>query len=379
MPAVIDLCYYYLCYDTYLLRIYLLSGRALLLGAEPFSSVWVVSKGHKHFLYNTSLHFVASCLPCGRASHQICTITPNTIMSLHCYTVALPITLNLAWHYSLLAPAYFTFSRFACRLKREANSSLPSIGDDEYIDEQQHHHHHQAPPGAPPQNPQDDVRQSHVFPGYSGSYPPNPSVGGASMAPNMHSSHGAPHSSHPIAARSHSHSHSKGADELNEDERASLFGDIPEAKKRKFILVDDPGKGGRVRVRVTLDTVDIKEIPDSFRKSNSVYPRSWFPLQMQSPPPSAHGSRFFEGDDEDDTVEVDGGRAAGSSRGRGSKGKMMVSVPLADGGEAEVGVPRMRKSVRSKEVRLNDLGYRMTWHQSRVFADKTVFLQKARE
>lgn len=56
---------------------------------------------------------------------------------------------------------------------------------------------------------------------------------------------------------------------------------------------------------------------------------------------------------------------------------MMVAVPLADGGEAELGVPRMRKSVRSKEVKLNDLGYRMTWHQSRVFADKTVFLQKA--
>ena len=193
------------------------------------------------------------------------------------------------------------------------------------------------------------------------------------MAPNMHSSQHAPHASHPIAARSHSHSNSRDTGELNEEDRASLFGDIPEAKKRKFILVDDPGKGGRVRVRVTLDTVDIKEIPDSFRKSNSVYPRSWFPLQMQSPPPSAHGSRFFEGDDEDDTVEVDGGRGA-----RG-KGKMMVAVPLADGGEAEVGVPRMRKSVRSKEVRLNDLGYRMTWHQSRVFADKTVFLQKACE
>jgi hypothetical protein len=101
---------------------------------------------------------------------------------------------------------------------------------------------------------------------------------------------------------------------------------------------------------------------------------------MQSPPPSAHGSRFFEGDDEDDTMEVDAGRGApGSSRGRGSKAKMMVSVPLVDGGEAEIGVPRMRKSVRSKEVLLNDLGYRMTWHQSRVFADKTVFLQKARK
>lgn len=197
------------------------------------------------------------------------------------------------------------------------------------------------------------------------------------MAPQMHSSHGGPpHPSHPIAARSQSHS-KRGAEDMDEEERITLFGDIPEAKKRKFVLVDDPAKGGRVRVRVTLDTVDIKEIPDSFRKSNSVYPRSWFPLQMQSPPPSAHGSRFFEGDDIDDSVEVEGSRSgAGSSRG---KGKMMVSVPLADGGEAEVGVPRMRKSIRSKEVRLNDLGYRMTWHQSRVFADKTVFLQKARK
>ncbi len=47
---------------------------------------------------------------------------------------------------------------------------------------------------------------------------------------------------------------------MAEEERISLFGDIPEAKKRKFILVDDPGKGGRVRVRVTLDTVDTDEI-----------------------------------------------------------------------------------------------------------------------
>ena len=172
----------------------------------------------------------------------------------------------------------------------------------------------------------------------------------------------------PIAARS--------SKDLDDEDKLSLFGDIPEAKKRKFILVDDPGKGGRVRVRVTLDTVDIKEIPDSFRKSNSVYPRSWFPLQMQSPPPSAHGSRFFEGDDEDDEVEVEGRTGPGN---RSRRGRTMVSVPLADGGEAEVATPRMRKSMRSKEVKLNDLGYRMTWHQSRVFADKTVFLQKARK
>jgi len=181
------------------------------------------------------------------------------------------------------------------------------------------------------------------------------------MAPSIHDSRAPMHQSPPIAARSKSH----GRDSLSEEDRKALFGDIPEAKKRKFILVDDPAKtANRVRVRVTLDTVDINEIPDSFRKKNSVYPRSWFPMQMQSPPPSARGSRFFEAED-DDGVETEGRK------------KMMVNVPLADGGEGEIGIPRLKKSVRSKEVMLNDLGYRMTWHQSRVFATRTVFLQKA--
>lgn len=41
---------------------------------------------------------------------------------------------------------------------------------------------------------------------------------------------------------------------MSVDEEKKLFGDVPEGKKRKFILVDEPSKG-RVRVRVTLDTV----------------------------------------------------------------------------------------------------------------------------
>ncbi|EQB52809.1 hypothetical protein CGLO_07527 [Colletotrichum gloeosporioides Cg-14] len=57
----------------------------------------------------------------------------------------------------------------------------------------------------------------------------------------------------------------------------------------------------------------------------------------------------------------------------------MVKVPIGENTEGEVAIPRMRKSVRGKEVRLNDLGYRMAWLQSRVFAGRTVFLQRARE
>ncbi|KAL2062500.1 hypothetical protein VTL71DRAFT_6766 [Oculimacula yallundae] len=265
------------------------------------------------------------------------------------------------------------------------------VDNDDSYGEDQNTHHHQAP-GGPSSNPQDDARDAHVFQGYSASvYPPPPSgnLNGPSQTPPMHNSHGgAPHpSTHPISARStHPSSTSAGrpssgapvTEAQRLEERLKLFGDIPESKKRKFILVDDPGKGGqRIRVRVTLDTVDVAEIPDSFRKSNAVYPRSYYPIQMQDPPPSARGSQFFPEDD-DDLVgdEVDGGR--GTLRGRDSK-----EVPLPTSAAAKepkpglVDVPRMRKSIRTKEKDLNNLGFRMTWHQSRVFADKTVFLQKA--
>ncbi len=278
--------------------------------------------------------------------------------------------------------------------------------DDSYIEEQQHHHH-QPPNGQ--SSSTDDVRPHHSFPGYPGTYPPHSSTGGPSMAPGLHDGLSLHHPASAISARTGR----RHSDE--EDDTASLFGDIPEARKRKFILVEDPSRsGGRVRVRVTLDTVDTKAIPDSYRRTNSVYPRSWFPMQMQSPPPSAHGSRFFEDDDvddvasaaaaadvddDDDALAVDrrgpppphrhhhrgdesGGEGSGGRRrggGPAAFGKTMVQVPILDGGFAEVAVPKMRRTQRGKEVKLNDLGYRMAWQQSRVFAGKRVFLQRACE
>ncbi|KAI8305939.1 hypothetical protein K4K61_004958 [Colletotrichum sp. SAR11_59] len=205
-----------------------------------------------------------------------------------------------------------------------------------------------------------DVRQSQVFSGSYGGY----SAPSSGSMPHMGSSHGGA-----ISARRHSRSEN--------DEPEDLFPNIPEAKKRKFILVEDNVRGSRLRVRVTLDGVDTKEIPDSFRKGASVFPRSYFPREMQSPPPSATGSKFFmeDADEEDDGVEETDGR---TRRARGNS-KAMVKVPIGENTEGEVAIPRMRKSVRGKEVRLNDLGYRMAWLQSRVFAGRTVFLQRARE
>lgn len=216
-------------------------------------------------------------------------------------------------------------------------------------------HHHHVPPSA------DDVRPAQVFAGYNGSPSPYPGAMG--------------HGSGIATARTN-----YAADS---DVPADLFPDMPDAKKRKFILVEDNVRGSRLRIRVTLEGVNTKEIPDSFRKGSSVFPRSFFPREMQSPPPSATGGSFFENDDSDDGNDETEGREISRGRGRAragrgrGRGTAMVKVPMGEGREGELTVPRTRKSVRGKEVRLNELGCRMAWLQSRVFAGRTLFLQRA--
>lgn len=224
-------------------------------------------------------------------------------------------------------------------------------------------HHHQAAAHGP-HSGGDDVRPAHVFTGYVGQgYPGNPQGGGMShMAPRA--------GGNAIPARTHAR--------LNADEPEGLFPDMPDAKKRKFILVDDNVRGSRLRVRVTLDGVDTNEIPDSFRKGASVFPRSYFPREMQSPPPSASGSKFFVDDQSDDGIQETEGRDL-SRRGTAKSTVEAIKVSLAEGQIGAVNVPKMRKTYRQKEVKLNDLGYRMAWLQSRVFAGRTVFLQRACE
>ena len=216
-----------------------------------------------------------------------------------------------------------------------------------------------------PANPPSDIRPSQVFHGYP-NYPPNHGVGAAiapAIADNMDSlsSRGGPTQTAVAASV---------PKEEDQDRKRSLLGDIPAAKRRKFILVDDVERNSRVRVRVMLDQVNMKELPDQYRKTNSVYPRSYFPLQMQSPPTSARGNRFFEDDDPEGGPE-DGDYA--------TRGRTLVRVPMLDGAEGDVAVPKISRSKKDKEKLLNDLGYRMNWTQSRVFAGRTIFLQRARE
>ena len=146
---------------------------------------------------------------------------------------------------------------------------------------------------------------------------------------------------------------------------SALFGDVPEGKKRKFILVEDTQRNCRVRVKVQLDQVEMSEIPDSYRKQNSVYPRSYFPVQMQTQTEPTKDRFVDASSDEDDS-------------GLPTIGRTTVPVPTADG-DTELATSRITRTKRDKEGKLNELGCRMAWSQGRVFAGRPIFLQRARE
>ena len=155
----------------------------------------------------------------------------------------------------------------------------------------------------------------------------------------------------------------------DEDQKNALFGDLPEGKRRKFILVEDQQQNKRVRVKVMLDQVNMKEIPDSYRKGNSVFPRSYFATEMEETPDASRNRRFFADDDDDDAA----------AEGEPVVSRTLVPVPLPDGAEGDVSVPRISRSKHQKEETLNDLGYRMSWSQSRTFASRHLFLQRSRK
>ncbi|TKA74007.1 hypothetical protein B0A55_07747 [Friedmanniomyces simplex] len=223
-------------------------------------------------------------------------------------------------------------------------------------------HHHQAPPhGHPPDlhSPSSARYTQNFYPSYPA--PPG-AVGSSSSMPSVHDVMDPAHSQAATMA-------STAPKDEEEESKRALFGDLPKSKQRKFILVEDQQRGTRVRVRVMLDQVKMDDMPDAHLRINAVYPRSYFPRQMRSPPGSPHGSRRW--DDEDDE-EVEGASGTAPTRG-----KTTVAVPLMDGSETTLSVPRMTKSRRVKEVALNELGYRMAWGQARTFHGRTLFLQRS--
>ena len=152
--------------------------------------------------------------------------------------------------------------------------------------------------------------------------------------------------------------------EDEDDAKNAMYGDLPEGKRRKFILVEDNENGKRVRVKVMLDQVNMKEIPDSYRKQNSVFPRSYMASEAPDTEPDvSRNRRYFADEDAEDNGEAIVSRT-------------LVPVPLPDG-EGEVAVPRISHSKHKKEETLNDMAYRMSWSQSRTFNQRHLFLQRS--
>ena len=243
----------------------------------------------------------------------------------------------------------------------QADSCFIRIGGSDFGSAPVHHHQPPKREDSLAVNSSATPRLAHNF--YP-TYPQHPNAGSGPMA-------AIPSPMGPL----HPHSATMTTSSVKEDDeeesrKRTLFGDVPESKRRKFILVEDGQRGTRVRVRVSLEQVKMDDMPDAHLKINSVYPRSYFPRQSGSPPESARADASW--DDEDGDTE-------GVSQTLPTRGKTTVSVPLMDGTEAKMAVPRMTKSRRSKEVALNEIGYRMSWGQARAFNGRTLFLQRSRK
>ncbi|KAL6238071.1 hypothetical protein BDW75DRAFT_228250 [Aspergillus navahoensis] len=269
----------------------------------------------------------------------------------------------------------------------------PSLGPLSAMGPPQLHHHHAQPDGPgheeasgsaefasgthrplPPApsssgHSPTDIRSAQVFHGYPTFPLPSSSLSGhrgPSIPPLIRDNGLGSFGRHPAVATS------GRVEEIDDDEhdpnKDDLFGTLPEGKRRKFILVDDTQRPGcRVRVKVMLDQVDMDEIPDSYRMSNSVYPRTYFPVQMKTPRGQVlPGDRYIKDDTQASNVEDD----------EATVGRIMVPAPQVDD-DSEIAVPRISRRKHRKEVLLNDLGYRMSWSQSRVFSGRMLFLQRS--
>ncbi|KAJ5948804.1 hypothetical protein N7454_002111 [Penicillium verhagenii] len=234
-----------------------------------------------------------------------------------------------------------------------------SIGTTDYINPQRSIDTSRlpAPLGATDIRPAQTFHDAHTIPSATSTSP--------SMAPLLRDSGLGSLGRHPTIATS---SHMASVVDLDEQSPTNddLFGQLPDGKRRTFILVEDPQRGSRVRVKVGLDKVKMDEIPDSYRKINAVYPRTYFPTQMKDAQVLVDPSkRFFAedvehiGDPEDSTV-----------------GRTTVPAPSLDG-ERDIDVPKLSRRRHRKEVMLNDLAYRLSWSQSRVFAGRMLFLQRS--
>ena len=211
------------------------------------------------------------------------------------------------------------------------------------------------------------VRPSNIFHG-NPAYPTPPNPYAASMPPQLHNGIDSMPAHATVSAAT-------AMDTKNEDSSASPEGkpEGKESKERKFFTVEDPERSNhKVRVKLALHECPIHQAPDSYRRKNSVFPRSWFPQEMQlSPSSRGPRGRFLE--DRDDAAAV----ADAAEDDEGEVGTTMVKVPMLEGRDGELKVPGLGWRARKKDDMLNDMGYRISWSNGRTFPDRILFLQQS--
>ena len=161
---------------------------------------------------------------------------------------------------------------------------------------------------------------------------------------------------------------------------SALFGNLADCKRpRKYVVINDSENSNKgVRIKVALNEVNLEEVPDSYRERNSVYPRAWYPVQMQLSPGAraARRGRFVKGRDD---------AAAAEEREDDDKGEKLlvgdatVNVPMLEGRETALRVPGLGRMAREREEKFNDLGYRISWNALGTMDTRVVFLQRSCE
>ena len=216
------------------------------------------------------------------------------------------------------------------------------------------------------------IRPSNIFHG-NPAYPTPPNPYAASMPPQL--SNGIEQlPAHTTVSASATMDHKN--EELSpspesKPEHPSLPGKPPEVRQSKYFNVEDPERSNhKVRVRLALHDCPIHEVPDDFRKRHSVYPRSWYPAQIQlSPSSRAPRGRFLHERGEDAEEEA--------AKDEDVVGTTLVQVPMLEGREGDLKVPGLGRQARNKEEQLNEMGYRISWNQRKLFADRVLFLQQS--
>jgi hypothetical protein len=154
---------------------------------------------------------------------------------------------------------------------------------------------------------------------------------------------------------------SKTTEAHNGEAGQDIFGG-PLVPNRRQVLVENFHKADKTRVTMAFEKCKMEELPDSHLKANAVFPRSYFPRSMVSPPASPRGRVVGRWDDFDD------GSAMPPNEGMPVMSTSLVAVPLLDGSVSHLSVPRMTTSRRAKEFGLNELSQKLSWTRSQLLS-----------